>query len=195
MDIKNIVNFIFELGQLKRQVHTGWWHAGVKNPVTVGEHVYRAAQIGYILAVMEGVNPERVASILVMHDNPETRTGDFNKVVSRYYDKVEGERKVLDDQLELLGEEVKNKWQGYFDEIEERKTQEGVVAKDSDWLEVAFQAKEYYDQGYRSAQNWINNVEEALETESAKSILAEMKQTEFTDWLADLKKMTYKKLG
>ena len=61
--LKKIVNFIFELNQLKRQAHTGWWFVGVKDPDTVAEHAFRAAQIGYILAVKEGdVNPERVVA-------------------------------------------------------------------------------------------------------------------------------------
>ena len=54
MTIKNVVNFIFELNQLKHQKHTGFMLAGVKNPDSVAEHVMRAAQIGYILAIMEG---------------------------------------------------------------------------------------------------------------------------------------------
>jgi putative hydrolases of HD superfamily len=43
MHIKKIVNFIFELSQLKRQTHAGWWKIGIKHPVTVAEHVFRAA--------------------------------------------------------------------------------------------------------------------------------------------------------
>ena len=64
MNLKNTVNFIFEVNQLKRQRHSGFQLAGVKEPDSIAEHVMRAAQIGYILAVMEGdANPEKVASI------------------------------------------------------------------------------------------------------------------------------------
>lgn len=195
MPIKKIVNFIFELSQLKRQAHAGWWKIGIKHPVTVAEHVFRAQQIGYILAVMEGdANPEKVVAILMLHDNAETRIGDQDKVAARYFSNNEAELKAFTEQTELLSEKIQKKWQAYFNEYESRTTKEGIVAKDADWLEQAFQAKEYVDTGYKAAQNWIDNVAKAVETESAKKIIAELKKTEFTEWYKDLKRMTYKKL-
>jgi len=195
MNITNIINFIFELNQLKRLRHSGWQLAGIKNPDTVAEHSLRAAQIGYILAVMEGdANPNKVVTMLVIHDNAEARIGDRNKVSARYYSNGEAEEKAFNDQLDKLGEKIKQKWKKYYDEFEARNTKEGIIAKDADWLEQAFQAKEYIDLGYSSAQNWIDNVEKAVETESAKKIIAEMKKIKFTDWWSGLKKMTYKKL-
>lgn len=195
MKTKDLVNFIFELGMLKRTRHGGFLLAGIKNPDTLAEHVLRASQIGYILAVMEGgVNPEKVACILMIHDNPETRVGDQHKVAARYYSAKEMEEKALADQIENLGKYIKEKWSVYFNEYENRNTKEGIIAKDADWLEIAFQAKEYVDIGYASAQNWIDNIEKALETKSAKLLLKEMKKTKFTDWWSGLKKMTYKKL-
>lgn len=195
MNIKKIVNFIFELNQLKRQQHSGWFLAGVKNPDSVAEHTMRAAQIGYILAIMEGnANPEKVACILIMHDNAEARIGDQNKVSARYYNNGPAEQTAFREQLANLGEVIEKKWQNYFSEYENRNTKEGIIAKDADWLEQAFQAKEYFDLGYKSAWNWVDNVEKALETKSAKLLIKEMKKTKFTDWWQGLKKMTYKKL-
>jgi len=196
MDIQKIANFIFELSQLKRQRHAGFQLVGVKNPDTVAEHAFRAAQIGYILAVMEeDADPAKVTTMLVIHDNPETRVGDQHKVAARYFSKKEAEAQVTQDQLALLGEQIQEKWSNYLGEYKERNTKEGIVAKDADWLEVAFQAKEYLDLGYNGAQEWIDNVERALETESGKKLLAEMKETKFTDWYDGLKKMTYTKLN
>ncbi len=195
MEIKKIVNFIFELSILKKQKRSGWMLAGVNNSTSIAEHQLRAAQIGYILATMEGnKNPEKVATILLIHDNGEARIGDQNKVAARYVDKKEPELKVFAEQLEGLGEVVEQRWAQYFAEFENRSTPEGIIAKDADWLETAFQAKEYLDLGHASAQDWIDNVEKALETNSAKQIMAEMKKTKFTDWWSDLKKMTYTKL-
>jgi putative hydrolases of HD superfamily len=195
MDIKKVVNFIFELGQMKRQVHAGWWKIGIKQPETVAEHVFRAAQIGYILAVMEGdADPEKVVTIIMLHDNAETRIGDQDKVAARYFSNGEAEKKAFMEQTEFLSAEIQKKWQAYFNMYEERNTKEGIIAKDADWLEQAFQAKEYVDTGYKAAQNWIDNVAAAVETESAKKIISEMQKIEFTQWYEGLKRMTYKKL-
>jgi putative hydrolase of HD superfamily len=197
--MKNIVNYIFEIGVLKRERHNGFKLIGIDNPDSVAEHALRAAQIGYILTVLENkkhgteISPERVASILIFHDNGEVRIGDLHKVAARYIDSREAEKNSFVDQVKYLPEEFKNLVK-YFEEIEERNTKEGVIAKDADRLEAAFSAKEHYDLGNEMAMAWINNVGMALETESAKEIFKEMKETRFTDWWTGLKKMLYKKL-
>jgi len=194
MNIKKIVNFIFELNQLKKIKSSGWKLAGVDIPLSNADHTLRTAQIGYILAIMENCkNPEKVTTMLVIHENGETRIGDQNKIGAKYYNKKESEYTAFTDQSKLLGEKIENKWNNYFQEFEERNSQEGIIAKDADWLETAFQAKEYADLGYPT-QNWIDNVEKAIETDSAKKLLSKMKNTKFDDWWKDLKKMTYTKL-
>lgn len=195
MNIKNIVNFIFEINQLKRQRHSGFQLAGVKDPDSVAEHVMRAAQIGYILAVMEGdANPEKVAAMIMIHDNGEARIGDQHKVAARYFSNEKAEAAAFADQAKGLGGSIEKKWQAYFKEFENRQTKEGLIAKDADWLETAFQAKEYADIGFTFTSKWIENVSLALETKSAKLLIKEMRQTKFTDWWQGLKKMTYKKI-
>lgn len=104
MDTQKIVHFIFELGQLKREPRSGWTLMGKKDVETVSEHACRAAQVAYILAVMEKhENPERVAFMVLIHDNHETRTRDPHKLVSRYVSMKDAEHKAFADQLELLG--------------------------------------------------------------------------------------------
>lgn len=194
MNNTSIANFFFELGMLRRMKRSGMTLAGVTEPESVAEHSSRAAIIGYILAVMEGANPETVACILMMHDIAEIRVGDQNKVSARYFKKDEAEVAAFNEQLEDLPEAVQTKWKEYWNHIEERKTKEGIVAKDADWLEAALTAREFVVQGYPACQNWIDNVKKALETESAKQLLAEIEQGNPWDWWKDLKKMTYTKL-
>lgn len=198
---QKVANFIFEIGQLKREFRRGLGLTGVTQPDTVAEHALRTAQIGFILAEMENekagqeiVSAEKVAAMLLIHDNAEARVGDQHKVGARYFNIKEAEHAAFAEQIAGLGDGVEKKWKTYFEEYGNRNTKEGIVAKDADWLETAFQAKEYIDLGYESAQNWIDNVEKAVETESAKEIMAAMKEMKFTDWWKDLKKMTYEKL-
>jgi len=56
MENQDILNFIFELGQLRRIDHEGWKLIGIKHPETVAEHSLRAAQIGFILAELENLD-------------------------------------------------------------------------------------------------------------------------------------------
>jgi len=200
-NIQGAVDFFFELGQLKRERHNGFLLSGVREPDTVAEHAWRAAQIGFVLAELENarageevVSAERVACMLLIHDNAETRLGDQHKVAARYVDLKGAEAAAFADQLNGLGERVAGKWEAYRQEYESRATREGIVAKDADWLETALQAKEYLDLGYASTQDFIDNVAAAVETQSAKELVAALRTTQFTDWWKGLKKMTYRKL-
>ncbi len=196
MDFKKIINFFFELNQLKREENTGFKLVGVNHPDSVAEHVTRATQIAYVLAVLEGdVNSERAAIIVLFHDNGKTRIGEQNKVAARYLFKQEAEELTFIDQIEEMDMGVENKLLDYYREWQERNTKEGVVARDADWLEQAFQAKEYLDQGYTEARVIINNVGEALETDSAKKMFNQLNKKKFTDWWDGLMQMTYKKLN
>jgi len=76
-----------------------------------------------------------------------------------------------------------------FMELEERKTKEAIIAKEADYLEVAFQAKEYMEQGYKDAQIWIDNVDKVLVTKSAKELMKQLKKTSYNDWWKGLKKV------
>jgi len=172
---------MFEWLHLKQVKHEGVRLAGVQFPDSVAEHSCNAAQIWFILAHMEWADPYKVASMLIWHDLAETRIGDFHKVGARYIpNKKDIEKQVMKDQLEWIacGSDIQN----LFDEYEERTTIEGKVAKDADYLEMAFQAKIYVEQGHVVAQDRIDNVGRALKTQWAKEIREEMIKSNASDW-------------
>jgi putative hydrolase of HD superfamily len=197
--MKNIANYIFEVGMLSKEKHNGFKLVGASNLPSVSEHALRAAQIGYLLTILENekhnsnLNPERVCSMLVFHDNGEARIGDLHKVATRYIDSSKAEALAFEEQSNNLPKKAKDAIVKYFKETEERNTKEGIIAKDADWLETAFSAKELYDLGNKLAMDWIDNVEKALETDSAKELIKTMKAVKFTDWWIGLKKVLYKK--
>lgn len=191
--MKEIANFIFELGQLKRESHSGYKLAGVKHPPSIAEHVFRAAQIGYFLAVKEGANPERVACMVLFHDNAESRLRDLHRVAARYLPKgakAEAERRIEREQVEGLGPEIGGRLKVYL----EAEGKERQLAKEADELEMAVTAKELVETGYPAAQDWINNVKLILKSETARAIMAELEKASFTDWWKGLKDLTIKPL-
>ena len=99
---KGIARYLFELGQLKRVKRSGWWVAGVDQPESVADHSFRCAAIAYVLAELEGANPERAATIALFHDTGETRVNDQHRVGKTYVDWSGAEEKVVEDQLQRL---------------------------------------------------------------------------------------------
>jgi len=180
-------DFLFELGHLRRIRHEGWKLIGVQHPESVAEHSLRAAQIGYILAHLEGHNrPEEVCTMLVFHDIGECRIGDIHKVANRYIEA--NEEKAVMDQVASLDESGKNildLWQNF----EYKKTKAGIIAKDADLLDMILTAKEYFHQGFSDAKDWIEKLGRKLETESAKQILKHIMLKNPFEWWIGLKKL------
>ncbi|MBN1792709.1 HD domain-containing protein [Candidatus Woesearchaeota archaeon] len=186
-DLKDAVNFFFELGMLRKTEHQGLRLIGVDNPGSVAAHSLRAAQIGYVLAKMEGHdNPQEVCSLIVFHDIGECRVGDINKVNARYV-KADEERAV-DEQLSKIGsvgDEIKDMWL----QVEKRSTAAGNIAKDADYVEQAVLAKEYVERGYEYAQDWIDNCKKVVKTKSALKLLEEIDKANSNEWWQGLKKI------
>jgi len=194
--LKKISRFFAEIGNLRRIERTGLTLAGVDNPETLADHVTRASQIAYILAFLEGADPEKTATMVLFHDNAEIRVGDQHKVASRYFNIGDAETKAFEEQVNNLPDKLKSMLSSLRLEFEERKTIEAIVAKDADWLEMALEAKECEEKGVKIAKQWVENVRKALETKSAKKLLEFIeKEGDFLNsWWQGLKKMTYKKL-
>ncbi|MBI2148647.1 HD domain-containing protein [Candidatus Woesearchaeota archaeon] len=187
MEDKDILNFIFELGQLRRVDHEGFKLIGVEHPETVAEHTLRAAQIGFILAKIENYNnPYEVCTMVVFHDIGECRIGDIHKVANRYV-KADEELAVKEQLAKLgdLGSNIFSLWK----QIENKGTVAGIIAKDADLLEQAVTAKEYLEKGYEFAQDWINNVNKRLKTKSAQKLILSLKEIHSNDWWQGLKKI------
>lgn len=188
MNLEKLCDYIFELNTLKKFAHCGTKLAGVKTPDTIAEHAYRTAIIGYIIAKEEKANADKVALMCLMHDNAEARITDLHKVARRYIDSKAPEKKAYKEQLARLPNELADLFYKNFLEYEDLTTKEGIIARDADKLETAFQAKEYVDTGYKTCQDWIDNVEKVLQTKTAKKLLKAMQKKQFTDWWRGLKK-------
>lgn len=86
------------MGYLKRAPRTGWFLAGVENPESVAEHSFLTALIAYSLALLEGADPHRTATLALFHDTGESRTGDIPSV-GRAYLTAADEEEVVADQI------------------------------------------------------------------------------------------------
>ena len=192
MNFEKLSDYIFELNTLKKFHHSGTKLAGVRVPDTLAEHAYRTAVIGYILAKEEKADASKVMLICLLHDNAEARITDLHKVARRYIDSKKAEKKAYQEQVQNLPPELAKLFWENFLEFEDQTTKEGIVARDADMLETAFQAKEYLDLGYKACQDWISNVEKCLTTKTAKKLLNTMKKKQFTDWWRGLKKVDTK---
>jgi putative hydrolase of HD superfamily len=164
-----LAGFGYELGLLKRVRRSGWWHAGVRDPESVGEHSLRAAQLAALIAAEEGASPERAAFLALWHDTQETRTGDLPLTATDYLRKPEP-REITADQTAALPARSRSLVREAVDEYETRASAEALCAKDADKLEMLLQALEYRDVGVQRVGEWIESAQKGLKTETARKI-------------------------
>jgi len=185
--MKNLVNYVFEMSQLKLQDHVGWKKIWVEYPEKVAMHVYLAQIIGWILALKEGADPAKVIMMILIHDNPETRILDLDYIAQKYNPgKKTAEVNAFNDQTEGLFQELKASMRDLFAEFMGQETPESRIAKDADKLEQSFQAKIYMGTGIPAARIWFEESGKLLQTESAKALYEALTQTSYTDWVQAL---------
>ncbi len=182
MDNKNTLDFLAEVGMLKRIKRSGWWMIGIPHEESVAEHSFRCAVIGYVLAKMENADPYKVLLMTLFNDLHEARISDSHKVAHRYLNVRTAEKKAFKEQMESLGNDTAKELSGVREEHDDQITPESVVARDSDILECLIQAKEYSDLGFKTAEKFFKKAPEHLKTESAKKLWKNAQSWDSNTW-------------
>lgn len=169
-NIEDIAKYLFEMGQLKRVKRSGWWIAGVRDPESVAEHAFRTAIIGYVLAQMEGADPEKTALMCLIHDNHEARLNDQHRIGRRYVPSGDANARAFDEQTVRLPAAAGPGLVALFKSFEAGDSHEAVLARDADQLECLVQAREYQAQGFKDVDDWIQGCRAALRSASAQAI-------------------------
>ena len=173
------VRYLFEVGQLKLSRRTGWWHAGVPEPESVAEHTFRTAIIGYVLAVLEGADPNLTAALCLFHDVAEARTGDVPNVARAYVSRQPDVR-VAADQVNGMPAALRDAILGAVERFARQDSPEALLAKDADRLECVMQAREYQQQGFRNTGPWMESNLAKLRSPAAR-LLGERSLTMLPD--------------
>src|SRR2546421_12510819 len=143
--------------------------AGIDNPESVGKHSCRTALLRYILASIEGADPQK-AMICLLHEMGETRINDLHRVAKRYIDVGNRKEVAFEEQAERLPQPLAENVVAFMYEYERRTSFEGQLAHDADLLECLIQAREYQAQGPTVVQDWITNCYAGFQSDAAKSI-------------------------
>ena len=176
-----LVEFLFEVGMLKRTPRSGWQFLG-SGSETVAEHVFRVAMIAFVLGRLDdSVDADHVVKLALVHDLPEARTGDLNYVNQKYVTADE-ERAAADMSAGLpFADELR----GLLAEYRAEETPESIVAHDADQLEMLLELKEQVDKGVPGASDWTPFVLRRLRTENAQSLAQRILEGNAASWWFD----------
>lgn len=184
-DDENVVAFLIEAGHLKRTPRAGWALAGVRDPESVAEHSYRTAVIAYVVAHLEGADPERAATLAVFHDLGETRTGDIPSV-GKLHVRTQPAVDVAATQAAYLPLSLAGRITQLVREFEDKASHEALCAKDADKIECLLQAREYQAQGYQLVQPWVDTMVSAVRTDTGKRLAEAALEVPVDAWWHDI---------
>ncbi len=148
----------------------------------LAEHHMRVCWIALVIAKHEGVtNTDKIMKMALVHDIPESRTGDVN-YLQRQYTKRNEELAIRDMMVDTsIGDEFVALWEEY----ERRDCIEAKIVKDADNLDVDFELMEQKTKGFDLHQ-WAEMrskvASEKLYTDSARKLNAMLASSSPHDW-------------
>jgi putative hydrolases of HD superfamily len=183
-DAAALVNLLYEVGHLKRIPRTGWLRAGVDRPESVAEHSHRTAVIAYFIAIAEGANPDRAAAIALVHDLPETRSGDLD-YVQRLYVSAQHDEGIAKDQARDLPADMAEALLGLIRQHADNDSPEAACTRDADKLECLLQARQYVKE-HPDAQGWVDSMAPLIKTKTGRVLAKIAMETDPGDWWREL---------
>jgi putative hydrolase of HD superfamily len=75
--MKNILNFLIEVGKLKEKKRRGWIVHQIKNPESTAEHIFHLTILVWVLGKKKKLNIERAIKMALIHDLCEVYAPDL----------------------------------------------------------------------------------------------------------------------
>ncbi|HZM64106.1 MAG TPA: HD domain-containing protein [Candidatus Saccharimonadales bacterium] len=175
------INFLFEIGNLRLIPRMGnRFLRGVNQ--NLAEHHFRVFWIAMIIAGREGGDTGKIAKMVLMHDIPESRTGDVDYLSRQYVER--NEKLALEDMLSGLP--MKDEFETLWHEYEAHETLEAKIAKDADNLDVDFDLFEQAAMGNTLRGHWQEArrfiAKEKFYTKTAKKLFAQLENANPHEW-------------
>lgn len=141
--IEHDLDLLYEVGSL-RHVPRSWRQFFGANVANDLEHTLRVQYIALILSRMEKQGDEgTILKMALMHDLPETRTGDQNFVQKKY---VTSDEDLASHDI-LNGSHLED-FEDLLKRYRERTCIESQIVKDADQLDVDLEMAEFRAQGH-----------------------------------------------
>jgi putative hydrolase of HD superfamily len=179
--MKEIADFLFEVGMLKRTPRSGWQFLG-SGGESVADHVFRTAMIAFVLARLDdSIDLSKVLRLALTHDLAEARTGDLNYMNQKYVSV--DENAAVESMAEDLpfGDELRS----LHEEYQEQNSPESIAVRDADQLEMLLELKTLCDAGNSSANDWIPFVLRRLKTENGQRLGEQILERHSSKWWFD----------
>jgi putative hydrolase of HD superfamily len=157
VDWKEVTEFLRIVGELKKLSRSGWLKAGIR-PESVADHVFRTALLAMVYGDLKGLDSEKMMRMALLHDLPEIITGDL-RPEEKTAKLREEEYAAIEKILSYLPGDLRDRYMKTWAEFEDRTSEEAKLVRELDKLEMAMQALDYQEEGYKKEkleEFWTN---------------------------------------
>ena len=190
--LDKILDFLIEIGKLKKMKRRGWIMRKVKEPESIADHTFRMAILAWILGSLKNLNTNKIVKMALVHDLCEVYAGDttpyepflkkiknekeLEKLLKTWpklsqkekikfaKEKFKKELKALKKILKKLPKYLQKEMVALWLEYEKGLTKEGRFVKQLDRVENLIQAFEYLKEGNKFAISpWWEQKEELID--------------------------------
>lgn len=171
--LQNLIKFLEITGILKQTERTGWVEIGVYQPESVADHTFRTTLLCMLYADIEALDPTKLMKMALIHDLPESVTGDLTPS-QKTPETKEKEEKAISQIFSLLPKKQRENYLAIWREYEEGRTREAKAVQQLEKIEMALQAKEYQKLGSanKSLDRFIKSAEEATASPELRRLLS-----------------------
>jgi len=175
--MEKLIDFLTEIGKLKKMKRGGWILRKIKDPETIAEHTFRIAISAWILSKEKKMDIKKILKLALIHDLCEVYSGDitiYNNVVlpkdrkkrreiiekwprfskkekeKFYQEKYQQEYQALKKITSYLPLPLRKEIMNLWQEYEKKLTKEGRFVRQVDHIENLLQALEYKKKNKRT---------------------------------------------
>jgi len=160
--MKNIANLLFKAHILKEIPRSGYHFLGAGKE-SVAEHSFSVSFIAFVMSQIEpDVDAFKLIAMSLVHDLPESKTGDLNYVQKKY---------VAADEHKAVRHIIRDLPFG---------TKIGELIEDQ--LALILDLKSLSDIGYDPPRKWLPFALKRLQTKTGRTLAESIMQTEWDAW-------------
>ena len=172
--LETILEVYEKILRLKELRRTGWMQRGIPEPESVASHSFAVTLLAVLLADIRGLDPADAARIALIHDLPESVTGDLTPQMKKDLENFdEQERAAIKELAEKLPEPAASRILNAWTRYQRRADSVARLVRDADKLEMGLQALAYVEKGYRDALEIYESALREIEDEELKRLLRE----------------------
>ncbi|MFH1714202.1 MAG: HD domain-containing protein [Candidatus Nealsonbacteria bacterium] len=188
--MRNTLDFLINVGKLKKMERRGWVLRGIKNPETIAAHTFRMTLMAWVLCCKKKLSLNKILKMSLIHDLCEVCAGDttpYDHMLPKdkkkwkplfknwrrlskkekerlFKNKHKKEKAGLNKLISGLPASLKGEIKDLWDDYEEGLSAEGRFVRQLDRIENLLQALEYRKEGKKIFINpWWVQIEELID--------------------------------